>query len=269
MLPDAACAMFGESVGRLTSRCNQHVVAPGRAPVYGGHQMAVPGPADHLRKVAIFKGLDAADLDRLTQACRRRKYRDHEALFHEGDPGYTLYVILSGHVSVQRINDTGQVVPIAARGPGECIGELSLLDGKPRSADAETIEPCELLALDRDAFVACLDRSPALAREVIRCLAARLREAADTTDTARSTDVTGRVCAFLLELARTHGTAMPDGTAIVSLRLTQQEIADRVGTTRETVNRSLARLRELGTIRSQSGRIVVRDAARLRKYASG
>ena len=118
MLPDAACAMFGESVGRLTSRCNQHVVAPGRAPVYGGHQMAVPGPADHLRKVAIFKGLDAADLDRLTQACRRRKYRDHEALFHEGDPGYTLYVILSGHVSVQRINDTGQVVPDRSARPG-------------------------------------------------------------------------------------------------------------------------------------------------------
>lgn len=225
------------------------------------------GVLELLRSVPLFAGLDAGALEPLAAACRRRRYRVRETLFHEGDPGHTLYIVLSGHVSIQRVNELGQIVPIATRGPGEWIGELSLLDGKPRSADVETVDACELLALDRDAFLGCMDRTPGMARSIIRCLAARLREAADAADATRSLDVAGRIGACLLDLAEAHGRPGPRGGTLIDHRLTQADLADRVGTTRETVNRVLARLRAIGTLEVASGRIVVRDAARLRRIA--
>src|SRR5207244_6131385 len=98
-----------------------------------------------LRQVPLFGDLDQGSLERLAARSRRRRFAAHEALFHEGDPGYTLYVVISGHVNVQRTLVSGEVFHIGQCGPGEPVGEMSLFDGKPRMADVVTAEPCEVL----------------------------------------------------------------------------------------------------------------------------
>src|SRR5436309_2273573 len=105
-----------------------------------------------LRQVPIFSGLDDDSLKSLARRSRRRTFRASEALFHEGDPGHTLYVIVSGRVKIQTNTAAGEIVHLANRGAGEQFGELSLIDGKPRMADAVTSEKSDLLMLDRTEF---------------------------------------------------------------------------------------------------------------------
>ena len=111
-----------------------------------------------LRKVPLFSGLDEASLLTLAQHSRRRRFPAGETLFHEGDPGFTLYVIISGRVKVKTVGSAGEIIQIAQRGVGEHFGELSLFDGKPRMADVVTIEPCDLLMLDHSDFVRCVEQ---------------------------------------------------------------------------------------------------------------
>src|SRR5688572_4537009 len=119
-------------------------------------QAKPPGLWQALARVPIFAGLDEEHLRLLTATARRRTLKADEALFYEGDPGQTLYLVLSGEVKIQRFTPSGKVVVIALRGPGEHVGEMALLDGEPRSADAVTSAPTELLMLDRAEFIRCL-----------------------------------------------------------------------------------------------------------------
>jgi CRP-like cAMP-binding protein len=136
----------------------------------------------------------------------------------------------------------------------------------PRSADAYTEGACELLILDRSDFLYCLERSPKLALAVIACLARRLREAADRQAEHQSLDVMGRLSTFLLNEMASGSTQERDGHRLHA-RITQQEIADRIATSRETVNRGLSRLRHVGAIR-QSGRlIVITKPDKLKQYS--
>lgn len=102
-----------------------------------------------LRRIPLFSGLAESELAPLANRCRRRLFPPREALFHEGDDGQTLYLILSGFVNIQRQTAEGTIVHVARRGPGEHFGELSLFDDLPRSADAVTDTTCDLLMLDR------------------------------------------------------------------------------------------------------------------------
>ncbi len=164
----------------------------------------------HLRQVPYFLEFNEESLLTLARSCRLRHFKAKEALFHEGDPGQILYIVLSGRVNISKVAASGDTVYIAQRGPGEMIGEMALLDGKPRSADAVTDTACELLMLDRSEFLRCLERSPKMALAIIVSLAARLREAVGQLEGYRSMDVMGRLSAFLLDIARTHGSADPE-----------------------------------------------------------
>jgi CRP-like cAMP-binding protein len=221
-----------------------------------------------LKDIPLFAGLDEHAIQDLASRCRRRKFRDGEALFHEGDPGFTLYVVVSGTVNIQRdIESTGASVHLATRGPGEPFGEMALIDGKPRMADAVTSGPAEVLMLDRDAFVAAVERSPRIAFGVMSYLADRLREAGGQLEERQALDVRGRLAQRLLELAEHAGS--PDGSSSILLppHLTQQQLAEQIGATRETVNRELSRMRDVRAIRMDGRRIVLTDLEKLRRYA--
>ncbi|MGC8666930.1 MAG: Crp/Fnr family transcriptional regulator [Chthonomonadales bacterium] len=220
-----------------------------------------------LKQVPIFSALDEDALAVLSTHCRRRSFPAGEAIFHEGDPGHTLYVIVRGRVSIQTITASGEVVHIAERGPGEPFGELSLIDGKPRMADAVTSEACDVLVLDREGFLLAIEESPRIALSIMATLADRLRQAADHQESFRELNVTGRLSEFLLGLLQTHGSPTASGQRI-DVRFSQQEIAERIGATRETVNRALANLRRVGAIRMEGRAIVVVNPAKLRRYAA-
>jgi CRP/FNR family cyclic AMP-dependent transcriptional regulator len=221
-----------------------------------------------LKDLPVFAALDEESVRDLASRCRRRTFRAGEALFHEGDPGFTLYVVISGAVNIQRdIDSTGVTVHLATRGPGEPFGEMALIDGKPRMADAVTAAPTDALMLDRDVFVAAVEKSPRIAFAVMSYLADRLREAGGQMEERQALDVRGRLAQRLLDLADRAGS--PDsGTGILlPAHFTQQQLAEHIGATRETVNRELSRMREVRAIRMEGRRIVVTDLDKLRRYA--
>jgi CRP-like cAMP-binding protein len=222
------------------------------------------GVTSRLAQVPIFAGLDDAHLQALAAACRRRSVRAEETLFYEGDPGHTLVLIVSGQVRIQRVTPSGKLVVLALRGPGDHVGEMALLDGEPRSADAVTAEPCELLILERAELMTCLLDRPQIALNMLASMAKRLREAANQVEGFRELDVLGRVAAAILELVDSHGEPIAGGVRIRN-RVTQQALADRIGATRVSVNKALGRLKSVRAIRSEAGDLVVINVEELQR----
>lgn len=225
-----------------------------------------PGVVHFLREVPLFAALDDGALQLLAERCRRRKFRSGEALFHEGDPGHTLYVVLSGHVKIQTLTDNGDIVHIATRGPRETVGEMSLIDGEQRMADAVTADAAELLMLDRDEFVRCLERSPRMALQIMSCLASRLREAAQRQRQERNKSVSARVAAYLLQLAEERGVRETTGVRM-ELRLSQGELAEELGVARESINRALSSFRRTRLLQVRGHEWLITDPQRLRKLS--
>ncbi len=227
----------------------------------------VPNPptvTDLLKRVAIFSELDAEALSDLARECKPRQYKKNEAVFHEGDPGHTLYIVCAGCVHVQKETKSGKRSLIARRGAGEYVGEMALIDGKPRMADVITAEKTELLALRRNAFIRCIEQRPQIALKIMATLADRLREAADRLGNLQELDVLGRIAGALLDRMKAGSALEPGGGVRLLTPPTQQEIAEEIGATRESVNRALANLKKTGVLRK--GRdLVVLDEKRLKQ----
>jgi CRP/FNR family transcriptional regulator, cyclic AMP receptor protein len=220
-----------------------------------------------LRRIPLFSGLADTELAPLAARCRRRLFPPREALFHEGDAGQTLYLILAGYVNIQRETPEGMVVHVARRGPGEHFGELSLFDDLPRSADALTDTSCDLLMLDRRELMFFLETHPQVSWDIIRTLSTRLREASDRMVSSETRDVLARLATCLVECAEA-GT--PDDKGHVRIEgLSDGRLAQRIGATRETVNRRLSRLKEMGLLRREGMALVVLNTDRLRLLSGG
>jgi CRP/FNR family transcriptional regulator, cyclic AMP receptor protein len=220
-----------------------------------------------LAQVPLFASLAPADLDNLARRLRRRRYARGEAIFLEGDPGTSLCIVQSGRVKIGFTSAEGRSFVLDLFGPGDFFGELALLSGEPRSADAAAVEPTELLLLHRDEFLRALEEQPHLAIELLAVLAHRLRRDARIVQDATFLDVPARLAATILRLARSSpGQAEPGRPT--TPRLTQSDLAGMVGTTRETLNKWLGFYEQQGVIRWDKGQITVLDAERLRQRAS-
>jgi CRP-like cAMP-binding protein len=219
-----------------------------------------------LRAIPLFRGLSACDLEHLAHSARRATYRAGTRVIVQGEPeADRLFVILTGSVHIQRDTAGGRTVTLGLRGPGEHFGEMALLDDGPRMADAVTAGPCELLVLSRSAFRECVRTSPEMGLALTACLSRRLREAADLLESRHELDVTGRLAERVLEMARVEGERQPDGTVRLPTRWTHQQLAEMIGTTRESVTRALDDLRAIKALRTESRptAIVILDERRL------
>jgi len=196
-----------------------------------------------LARVPLFSTLSEEQLDSLVRHLRQRVFRAGEAIFHKDDPGQTLYIIHSGRVKIHNVREDGNETIIAILPTGEFFGELSLLDGKGRSADATAIEPTELLMLHREDFLRCLQQSAKMVSHILTVLGTRLREADAQLYSITSLNVNGRLARQLMLLARQHGVQTAKGIQI-PIRLTQQNLASQIGATRESVNKAMTYFRE-------------------------
>jgi CRP/FNR family transcriptional regulator, cyclic AMP receptor protein len=221
-------------------------------------------PKDLLVGSPLFAQLGAADLERLGGLFRRRRYRAGEPVFREGDPGTALYVIETGEVKILLGGAEGKEVVLSLLTPGEFFGELALLDGEPRSADAVTTVASELLVLPRDEFLRFLREVPAVAINMLAALSRRFRRTDRLVHDAAFSDVHTRMTRVLLELAETRGTPEGGGIAIES-HLTQSDLANMIGATRESVNKCLRAYAADGLVRHERGRLVLLDVDRLRR----
>jgi CRP-like cAMP-binding protein len=206
---------------------------------------------------------EAADLH---AAGRRRAYGPGVTLFHEGDDSGPVVVLLGGRVKVSTLGGGGREAIVAVRGPGDLIGELSAIDGGPRSATVTTLEPAEVLLVPGSAFAALLERHLRIALVLLRMVAGRLRYADSQQAQFATQDVVGRVAARLLELGDRFGVA-EDGRIVIELPISQEELAAWTGSSREAVSKALQQLRALHVLETGRKRITVLDAEALRRRA--
>jgi CRP/FNR family transcriptional regulator/CRP/FNR family cyclic AMP-dependent transcriptional regulator len=216
-----------------------------------------------LRRVPFFSILPEDELTGLAERMRSRQYRAGHIIFHQDDPGTTLHIISSGLVKLALTSQEGREVTVGILGPGEFFGDLSLLDGGPRSASAAALEATETLTLDREPFVAILARHPEVASGLLTVLGNRLRRTDELIQDILFLDLPGRIAKQLLALADERGVQMRNGVRI-DLRLSQTELASIVGTTRESVNRCLNAFADRGFIAIDRDAITIRDQEGLR-----
>jgi len=221
---------------------------------------------DTLGAIPLFAGLRQPELEALAQRMRQRRYRESEAIFHRDDPGAALYVILKGRVKIHNEGADGTDIIITVLKAGEFVGELSLLDGSERSADATTMEPTEMLMLTRGELEAAIERHPRIAMNMLASLASRLRTSTHSIETLSALDVRGRIARVLLDLAEKHGEPIEGGTRI-NARLTQGELAAHVGASRESVNKVIGQYRRRGCLDyDDKQRLILLKPAELRKH---
>jgi CRP/FNR family cyclic AMP-dependent transcriptional regulator len=183
-------------------------------------------------KVPLLAGLGPGELRILEQHATIRTYPRNSVVINEGEEASTLYVILSGQVKVFLSNEEGKEIVLNMQGPGEHFGELALLDNAPRSASVMTVEKTRLAAISKADFTRFLADHTDIALGLIRDLAGRVRVLSENVKNLALLDVYGRVAKTLLSLAHKR-----DGRLVIEKRLTQQDIANRVGASREMVAR--------------------------------
>lgn len=220
-------------------------------------------PRDLLARSPLFSQLAPTELDKIAALLRRRRYRADEPVFREGDPGTALYVVDTGEIRILLGGADGKEVVLSLLGSGEFFGELALLDGEPRSADAVATVPTELLVLPRDDFLRLLREVPAVAVNMLAALSRRFRRTDRLVHDAAFSDVRTRVTRLLIELAETRGRPGPAGVTI-GPHLTQGELASMVGATRESINKCLRSYAAQGLLRHERGRLILLNVERLR-----
>ncbi len=197
-----------------------------------------------LGAIPLFKGMPREQMEQTLSHARLRKFKSGEAILHQDDPGETFYVILEGTVKVSAFLSDGSEVFIALLAAGDTFGEMSMIDSSHRSADVVTQEASTLLSMDRSIFNSLLDTSPHFTRNLLRLLARRIRLANVRIQAHCTQDVFGRVARQLVEFAELYGVAQPDSSILIPIRLTQSDISDLVGASRERVNQVMVSFRK-------------------------
>jgi len=219
-----------------------------------------------LRRAPLFDGLDEEGARALRRQMSEVKLSRGEHLFLEGEDGDRLYVVLDGKIKLTRAAPDGRENLLSVLGPGEMFGELSLFDPRPRTSTASAVTDAALAALAHDELRPWLRDRPEVSMHMLRALARRLRRANDVTADLVFTDVPGRVAKNLLDLADRFGEQESDGLH-VHHDLTQEELAQLVGASRETVNKALADFAARGWLQISARSVLILDTERLRRRA--
>ena len=222
---------------------------------------------EFLAGTALFKGLPPDAAERLSEIVVRRELSRGDVVFAQGQPGASMYVILRGKVRVSRPADPGRENLLTLLGPGDLFGELTLFDPAPRKATATAITDVSLAEFTASAMKAWLAAEPEAAWHFLRLMARRLRRVNDALENLLYGDVPRRVIRTLIDMAGRFGDQVSDGVR-VHHDLTQEQLAQHVGASRESVNKALQELAARGIIRLEPKSVVILDMDRLRRKSS-
>ena len=221
---------------------------------------------DVLSKLPLFAALDDDANVALRVAMRYENFSRGDVIFDEGDPGTKLFAVIEGKVKLARTAPDGRENLQAVIGPGEMFGELSLFDPKPRTAGAVALTDTVLASLAHEELRQWITGRPDVAVQLLQALAQRLRRTNDVLADLVFSDVPSRVAKALLGLAERFGQPTNEGIHVAH-DLTQEELAQLVGASRETVNKALADFSARGWIRIESRAVVIRDVEGLTRRA--
>ena len=219
---------------------------------------------DFLTKVPLFSELDDEELHQLASVVREQHYKKHTTIVHVDDPGSALYILKSGLVKVTIEDQHGYEMILRMLYPTDFFGDMSLLDGMPRSATVTTQEPSAILTMSREHFLNIMEKSPKILIKMTAVLSKRLRKANELIHSLAFFDVYGKVARVLLNLVAERGRVTDEGT-VIDMRLTQQELAELAGMTRETMARTLREFQQAGCIRVESGIISILEVGMLQR----
>ena len=210
----------------------------------------------YLKKIPLLADLTAEDLARLAEKVELVEVRRRQVVFLPGDPGHSVYFVNGGRVKISKVTRDGKELTLAYRGPGEVFGELALVDGGPREDMAEAMDTALLTVMARGDFEALVDREHGIAVRLTRVLAERRREIEAKIEHLVFKDVNAKLASLLLRLAGEYGVVDARGT-LVALKITHQEMANIIGSTRETVSLTLSQFKRRGLVLSDGRKIIV------------
>jgi CRP-like cAMP-binding protein len=226
--------------------------------------MPAKNEEDVVKKAPLFTALDDASAASLRSSMTAVKLSRGQVLFKEGDEGDRLFVVVDGKLKLGTTSNDGRENLLSILGPGDMFGELSLFDPGPRTATATAVVDSKLLALAHDQVIGWVTEHPQVSLQLLGRLAQRLRKANDVLSDLVFADVPGRVAKAIIELGQRFGTQKPDGLHVIH-ELTQEELAQLVGASRETVNKALADFATRGWVKLEPRAVIVLDYERLVK----
>ncbi|MHB8941943.1 MAG: Crp/Fnr family transcriptional regulator [Desulfobacteria bacterium] len=214
------------------------------------------------RVVPLFAGFGPSDFESLEKCLVRRRYPAGQTLFHMGDEGGSLHFIERGRVKVTIPSSSGEELILAILGAGNLLGELSLFDGKPRSATVQALEDTETLCLHREDLLALMRGRFDVVEKILVVLAGRIRDTDTLLADKHFLDITARLAKKILDLGDTFG-VQEGGQVRIGVKITQKDLASMIGATRESVNKQLKALRDQGLVRISGGTIEILKRERL------
>lgn len=210
--------------------------------------MAIVSNLDLIRRVPLLSNLSPAQSSLVANLISKKRYKRGELLIEEGKTSYALFVILSGKVRVLSQDERGREVIMAVLDAGDCVGEMSLIDGEPHSATVRAEAQTDVLVLSREAFLRCVRENTQLAEAVMAGLVRRLRRANKQIQSLALMDVYGRVLSVLQEMAQED----ESGRKILRKKVSRQDVAKMVGASREMVSRVMKYFENDGTLQKQA-----------------
>jgi CRP/FNR family transcriptional regulator len=217
-----------------------------------------------LSRVPLFSELSREELERISRVSVARSFPAGVRVFHEGDHSDACYLVRKGDLRVTREHPDGRAIALATLGPGDIFGELAMLDGEARSASVETLSDSELLALPATDVRRLLADHPGISVKLIAALTRRLRETNERVARQSFQTVPSRVAGVLTQLIAEESAST--GRQGITIRMTQADLAQLAGTSRESVSRFLATLERAGVVSVGRGRVTVVEPRRLRAY---
>jgi len=213
-----------------------------------------------LARIPLFASFNEKDRAAVAARMRTRRFAKHALLVRENDSGDALFVVLRGNVAVTRATGDGKENILSILKEGDFFGEMAVLDASPRSATIKALEEVDVAMLARDDFLDVLGSNPRMAVGLVVTLSARLRATNENIQAAAFLDVPTRLAALLLNLSNNFGEHTADGVRL-TLRLTNQEMANMIGTTRESVNRTLNRFWDERLIDMRDAHLIIKNPA--------
>lgn len=217
-----------------------------------------------LRTIPLFSELNDDELNQISKFAVRQFYKKDNMVLIEEEVGSTMFVILNGRVKISRISDEGREVILSILCDGDFFGEMSILDGQTRSANAVTLEDTELLIIRREDFLTVLYDFPQIAINLLKELAHRLRRSDSQIKSLSLQNALGKVASTLLRIADDSGT-IKQGQVEISQLPPQQDLANMAGTSRETISRVIKSLSQLGYVRKEGSKLIIIDYNRFRQ----
>jgi len=224
--------------------------------------MSAAEPRALLAQHFVLAQLAPAELDRVVAMASERRLASGKVIFQKGDPGTSLMAVLSGRVRIGAFSEDGKEIILNIIEAGQMFGEIALLDGKQRTADATAMGPTTLVVLERREFIPFLERNPSIAIRLLEVLCERVRRTSEMVESVAFLGFGARLARLLLRLAETYGEDSENGIRI-NLKLSQTDLGNLIASTRESVNRQLKAWSEQGIIEVERGQITIVDLAAL------